>query len=796
MELYTLAGQRNAALRQYQECVRILEKELGVAPLQETTQLYQDIKEQRGQWSSKSRQEPAPEGSPPHAWQAAPDAAPPFGMESIQGTRIPFVGRELEWEFLQRSYNALQRDGCLIVLEGEAGIGKTRLAEEFLAFARAGGAGGISAHCYAGETQLAYAPFVAGISAALNQGSGSAAQGSPVWHQALQGFWLAEAARLLPELSRLRPDIPNPPPADSPGAQARFYEGLSQVILALCGAQPAGVLFIDDLHFADEASLDLLTYLVRRLHDRPLLILATWRGEDLAPDHRLRSLLAEAQRQGRGAGLALSRLSAEAVSQIASAFAHGGELSVLEFNQKLHRETEGLPFFVVEYLAALREVAAFSSEDWPIPLGVRDLLHSRLMSAGETGWQLLQAAAVLGRSFDFDTLQEASGRSEDETISALEQLILRGLIREVQPVSSGGDQLGLRQLDYDFSHEKLRSLVYSETSLARRRLLHQRAAEALVARGRHDLSALSGQIAYHYKQGGRAREAAEYYRMAGEHARALYANTEALAHFQAALSLGHADTAGLNEAIGELYTLQGGYPAAIRSYESALAQVASQPLATARLALRLGEIYHRLGDLDQAESYFQSGISVLQPGADAAAQAHLYAAWSRTAHQRGLSQRASELALQALDLARAAADQPGLAQAHNLLGILARRQGELPEATRHLEQSLVIAQEMDSPAAQIAALNNLSLVYADLGNVEKAIGYASQALNLCLQLGDRHRAAALHNNLADLYHASGCEAEAMAHLKQAVVIFAEVGGDVYRPDSAQVNPEIWKLTEW
>jgi tetratricopeptide (TPR) repeat protein len=103
---------------------------------------------------------------------------------------------------------------------------------------------------------------------------------------------------------------------------------------------------------------------------------------------------------------------------------------------------------------------------------------------------------------------------------------------------------------------------------------------------------------------------------------------------------------------------------------------------------------------------------------------------------------------------------------------------------------------MAQPAAQIAALNNLSLVSADLGNLEKAIGYASQALNLCIQLGDRHRAAALHNNLADLYHAAGCEAEAMAHLKQAVVIFAEVGGDVYRQDAGQVNPEIWKLTEW
>jgi len=806
MQLYTLAGQHSAALRQYQVCVHILEKELGVSPLQETTQLYLDIKEQRGIWSpqaARQREETDPQpgiSSLLAAEQRESWSLPPSEQEPAHGqVRIPFVGREFESGALLRAHTAIQRDGCFVVLEGEAGIGKTRLAEEFLADARTRGARVISARCYSGETQLAYAPIVEGISNALGQTGGRDADNAPAWHQDLPAHWLAEAARLLPELSRLRADIPSASSAESPGAQARFFEGLCQVILALCGAQPPGVLFIDDLHWADEASLNLLTYLVRRLHDRPLLILATWRGEDLVPGHRLRSLLAESQRQGSSALLALPRLTIEAVSKMVQAYAPASGVPAPDFNQRLYQETEGLPFFVVEYLAALPEGAAITSpENWPIPHGVRDLLHTRLSSSGETGWQLLQAAAVLGRSFDFDTLHEASGRSEEETISALEQLITRGLIREAQPVNADNDLQTLRLLDYDFNHEKLRSLVYSETSLARRRLLHQRAADALVThgRGRHDLPALSGQIAYHYKQGGRARESAEYFRMAGEHARSLYANAEALAHFQSALSLGHPDTAGVNEAIGDMYTLLGSYTAAIHSYETAMAQVVSQPQATGRLAHKLGEIYHRLGEWEQAESYFQAGMAALQASAETAAQAHLYAAWSRTVHQRGQSQRASELATQALELARTAADQPGLAQAHNILGILARSRGDLPEATRHLEHSLALAEEMGQPTARVAALNNLSLAYADRGDLEQAIGYASRALDLCIQLGDRHRAAALHNNLADLYHVAGREAEAMAHLKQAVVIFAEVGGDIAYQDTERANPEIWKLTEW
>ena len=152
----------------------------------------------------------------------------------------------------------------------------------------------------------------------------------------------------------------------------------------------------------------------------------------------------------------------------------------------------------------------------------------------ETGWQLLTAAAVIGRSFDFDTLREASGRSEEETVTALEELHTMRLIREVQNGTSE------QALIYDFNHEKLRELVYEETSLARRRLLHRRIAEALVSRA-HDpreSGALAGQVAYHYRLAGNEPSAAEYFKVAGDYARSLYANTEALEHFQTALALG------------------------------------------------------------------------------------------------------------------------------------------------------------------------------------------------------------------------------------------------------------------
>lgn len=805
MQLYAFSGQRNAALRQYQECVRILDKELGVSPLEETTHLYLEIKEKGGDWSAMPQRTGA---ELTLGWESLPQKSASLSVpvpEKPGGERLPqpgltpfpLIGRESEWNSLRQAYRKIHTDGYFVVLEGEAGIGKTRLAEEFLAYARSQGAEVIHSRCFEGEDNLAYAPFVDGLGKAIEQTTRSN------WHASIPPTLLGEAARLLPTLSRLRSDLPVLYPSESPGAQTRFYAGLSQVIWSLCATQPPGVLFVDDLHWADEASLDLLYYLVRRLRSHPMLILATWRGEDLDIGHRLRRLLADVQRDGYGESLNLSRLNLGSIeSLIRAVAAELGDASAA-LSQKLYQETEGLPFFVVEYLAALpASVEQTSPQEWIMPHGVRDLLRSRLEQIGETGWQLLQAAAVIGRSFDFDTLRETSGRTEDETITTLELLINRGLVREIQPTAQVNLPESSRVPGYDFSHEKLREFVYGEISLARKRLLHLRAAEALVSHSRslRDQVALAGQIAHHYKQGGRPGEAAVYFFRAGEQARAVYANIEALGHFQAALAMGHPDIAAVNEAIGDMHLLLGSYHAAINGFEAALAQV-NLPKDIARLNHKLGKVYHRMGEWERAEGCYQVCLEALDKDVDVALQAAIYADWSLTAHRWQQLERAGQMAEKALVLAETSADVLALAQAHNILGILSRNWNELEQAVFHLRQSLALAEDLAHPGARIAALNNLSLVHADRGDLNQAIEYAHQALNLCANLGDRHREAALHNNLADLYHLLGRREDSMAHLKQAVAIFSEVD-DIHSPeaetDSEQrrTHLEIWKLTEW
>jgi predicted ATPase/DNA-binding SARP family transcriptional activator len=760
MTLYAWSDQRAPALRQYRECVRILDQELGVAPLEETTLMYRAIQE--------NDLPPRPTLSEHGPAVRREAEAAPTPTTALRSSDNPLVGRDPEWEALLGAYASIGEGGRVVVIEGEAGIGKTRLAEEFVAHVREGGATTIIARCYAGEKNLAYGPFIEGLSAALGRESGGRLKDLPA-------VSLQEAARLLPDLS---PDSSPAPPLDTPGARSRFFAEVVRVLQAILDGPPPGVLFFDDLHWADDASLGLLNYLIRRLDDKPLCVVLTWRTEDVPEGHRLRELLAGARRSGTATVLTLERLSPESVEELVG----NAVPDAVMLGPRLSDETEGLPLFLAEYLAAVEKGELDLGDDtWTLPGGVQDLLRTRLGTVDEASGQILATAAVVGRSFDFDTVRTASGRGEEETLDALEELISRGLIREVGAAGATPS--------YDFDHDKLRTLVYEETSLARKRLLHRRTAAALAggARGR-ETNSLAGQIARHHRLAGQDVEAARYYLLAGDYARSLHANSEALSHYEEAIALGHPDAATLHEAIGDLRTRTGEYGAALASYEAAASSAGSEDLAA--IEHKIGNVHARLGDRDLARLHYESALNEFSQTGSEADLARLYADWSLLSHGQDEADEATALARQALALAEVTGDTRALAQAHNMLGILAGKSGDQEAALRHLGESLDLAEALGDSDARVAALNNLALARESGGEPEEALNLAESALRLCVASGDRHREAALHNNLADLFHATGREQESMEHLKRAVELFAEIG------ERDELQPEVWKLVEW
>ncbi len=821
MLLYAWSGERAAALRQYQVARDVLHRELEVAPLPETEALYAALREHREPQpparAAGTAQSPPPALSADAGSQAAAPAE--SGASGASAPTWPLVGRDAERARVQAIVQGVRTQGTLLLLEGEAGIGKTRLAECLAAELEAQGLRVARSHCYQGELELAYAPVIQLLRAAAAQPGAAAALAQ------LEPHRLAELRRLVPELAGPAPDLGD---ADAPGARTRLFEAIAHalhVMLATPGRP--GLLIVDDVHWADHASLDVIAYLVNRLTAWPLVVMLTLLSGEPEAEARVQRLLAEAQRRHLAQRLKLKRLDGAAVlalvqaaqlpgaeqTHAAPAQAHSAPAQAPDALQKLaarlHQAAEGLPFFVVEYLEALRVAQAgrFGMGEAPLPQPerVRDLMRTRLAHASEPALQLLATAAVIGRSFGFETVRTASGRSDDEALASLEELLARGLVRELDDGA------------FDFSHEQLRAVVYDDISLTRRRLLHRRVAEALLAHARlegRDAAPLAATLGHHYELAAMPNEAATAYFSAGVRAADLYANHDAAVHLRKAAALGFAESVALQSRLGDVEALLGNYAEAIAHYTAARAALgrprplrldaAGQPPdeaagATPRapaaetLALLMhkqARVCHRLGEYTQAAAHTRAALEVL-PADSHALRSQLLADAALTAHRQGERDEALERARAALQQAELAATPAALAHAQTVLCHLARISGQQGEALAAGFESVAVAEELDDPPRLIAALNALALAHATAANPARALPLLERAIALCVRVGDRHSEAALHNNLADALHQTGAREPAMEELKRAVTIFAEIGSG-----AGLENAAIWQLTEW
>jgi len=527
MAILARSGDRAGAIRLYRATVATLERELGVQPLAETTELYEAIRDDRFTTPGRG---PAPELAQPPAH--GPEETP-------AATRLPMVGRDAALARLEDAHAAVSVDGRIATIRGEAGIGKSRLAEAIAATVAARGGHTLAARAFPGEGAIAYGPIAELLRAGLSMDDASRRLAG------LPPTVLMEVARLVPVPAELAVRDATPAAA-SPAARARLLDAIAATIGALVAGPSPGLVAVEDLQWADDASREALRYLARRLAGRPLLLVLTWRAEELDGPG---ATFADAVEALPGTvAITLDRLAAPDVSRlVAAADGTGWDAG------NLAAESEGLPLYVVEALAAGPGAAGEA------PRGVRALLRERLASVSETAGQVLATAAVIGRTFDLGTVRVASGRSEDEAIDALEELVRRAIVREVD---RGGEPV------FDFSHARLRDAAYEDIGLARRRLLHRRVAEVLRSGGRQDAARLA-QIAGHELAAGRDAEAADAYRDAGRLARAVFANREALEHLSAALALRHPDLVGIQLAIGEVRTALGDYAGAIAALEAA-----------------------------------------------------------------------------------------------------------------------------------------------------------------------------------------------------------------------------------
>lgn len=751
MEAHARAGEIAAAVQGYRDAVATLDRELGVSPLAETTELYEAIV--AGTFAAD-----------------APTADTEVGgtSRSVAGAAStpPLLGREDELRRLRAVLASAAPSGRMVAIEGEAGVGKSRLADALAESALGDGHRVISARCYAGETSIAFGPIVSLLRASIG------AVGQDPEH-GLTPSTQATLSILLPELTSESPTALSQVPGRGPAARLALFEA---VVEGLTHGSPAPhgratVVRLDDLQWADDSTLEVLAFLARRLEGRSLLVLLSWRREEL--DERAAPLMTELPADGL---VRLDRLGRQDVQRLIEALVAGRVAPEPTIVEQLVEEAEGLPLYVVEALA---------TDDRPpgtVPAGIRALLQARLAALSDVATQVVAAAAVVGRSFDAETARQVSGRSEDETVEALEELSRRGVIVEAGPSEA---------LTHDFTHARLRDVAYEGTSVARRRLLHRRAAQAYRAQpapGGDELGRLA-RIARHEQEAGRAASAATAFEEAGRLALRAYANREALAYFEAALALGHAEIAPIHERIGDVRVRIGDYPGAISAYETAAAT--SPPERLAAIERRIARIHLRRGDLGAAEAHLSAALAALDTVGEARGsdRSGVLADSAVSAIRRGEPERAEALAIEA----REAADGDAIAEAEadRILGLLARERGDLEGARASLAHCLEVTDRLDDPLPAIAATNALALVAADEGDTSAAIALIESALSMARRTGERHLEAALENNLADTLESAGRRDEAMEHLKAAATAFADIAAV-----SAEPEPGIWMLESW
>lgn len=776
MRLRAADGDRAGALKVYAECAEILERELGVEPSAETAALYEQLRQAKS--TLVTPQMTAPTKSP----------------------LPPLVGRQTEWQILRNAWQqAVRGRARFVTIAGEAGIGKTRLAEELLIWAEQQGIAAVRTRSYQAQGALAYAPI-----AELLQAENIARR-----VQLLNENRLTQVARLLPKLLEEHPNLTPPQPMTESWQRQQFFDALAHAILA--DGQPLLLLF-DDLQWADGETLTWLHFLLRAAATSPLLIVGTIRTGEIADDHPLPSLLDSLRRDDLLTEIALAPLNAEEVQALAQSL-QDGDLADEQL-ARLYADTEGNPLFVVESVRARQDAPQDQDEGAAqsgLPPKIYSVIRSRLTQLSPETQTLVNLAAVIGRSFTYDVLMEASAMGEDEVVDSLDELLARQIIRE-----QSGDS-------YDFSHDRIRDVAYSEISRIRRRLLHRRVAEALELLHAQDHGAVSGLLAEHHRHAGNAEQAVNYWFMASRRSAEQFAYGEALRYlarieataapiddttnFQLLDQRLHihaiqskpadwdADLTALQTVVercskqqpDQFHQFQGwltfhqlNYHQQLGQYQTAIryakmtiehAEHDHDVALEARALLGWGLAAWLSADFDEAKAKLELALQRARTAAlPAVAATSLERIMQVYIFSGGSAQRIKEALDECLALYQKANDQNGVAAIHNKYGYLpvAQGVGDYEQARKHYEQGLAIYREIGHQIGTVGILRNLGVLYTCVGDYGRAEAVLQEALAVENTINRDDFAAVVSNYLGFAYFHSGRLDDAKAAQEQAL----------------------------
>jgi tetratricopeptide (TPR) repeat protein/DNA-binding CsgD family transcriptional regulator len=747
------------------------------------------------------------------------------------------IGRQFELTSLYTLIDQTrQGQGQVVLLSGEAGIGKSRLAAEVKTEAHRQGFLALQGSCFPSDRSSPYAPLLDLL-------------GSSQTKELL----LLSTVNLEPlarELSLLHPGLlplpsgeTTPRPLDPEQEKRRLFTALTHFFTDLTTKQPV-LLLVEDIHWSDETSLEFLHVLVRRCAHHPLLLVLTYRSEEIHPG--LSNWLVQLDRERRAQEFLLTPLSRSDVEAMLQAIFELERPAPAETLDAIYGLTEGNPFFIEEILKSLINAgvnfAIYEAPEYrplnelPMPRSVQGAVQQRLDQLSEAGRHVVSLAAVAGRRFDFGLLQQITHYDEQELLTLMKELIAAQLVVEES------------EEQFAFRHALTQQAIYLQLLLRERKALHRTIAETMEHRFAPTLDAHLTELAYHFYEAGDWEKALEYAQRAGERAQALYVPRTAIEQFTRALKATHhlavAPLARLYRLRGQAYETLGEFEQARSDYERAFnaAQDAHDGQMQWQAIIDLGFLWAGR-DYERAGAFFRQAVRLAQQLEDPILHAHSLNRLGNWLANTGQVAEGVQAHQQALEVFQRQQDRAGMAQTFDLLGMALAWSGNNAEGVQQFERAIALfralgdtkglisslttatnpsspapnetvfvavrepeacernaieatqlARQIDWRAGEAFAELNRGVLLASLGQLGRGLAHVHKALQLALEIEHQQWTVGAYYTLGQIYVLMLEGAQALRHLDTGLPL-AEKLGSAYWLDSLRAYQALAYLLE-
>ena len=699
----------------------------------------------------------------------------------VAAKEVPLVDRTEEMNVLKEAvYRTVHGEGGLVFVHGEAGIGKTRLVRELGIYARSRGVQVLYGRCPALFRMDGVPPYI-------------------LWKEVVKeyleectseqlyrviGYYPAEVAKLVPEISKKLRSIPQSLPISPEQEQNRLFEAISQFVTNISRETPLLVV-LDDLQWTDPSSLLLLHYLARDVRKTPLLLLGAYRSTEIDAGQPLTQVLGELKRERLAQYIPLKRMSQEDTSEIVRQILEQGDIPS-EFCGLVYEKTRGNPFFIEEVIESLREEGVICRERsrWKIkevseiefPETVKSVLKTRFARLDEECQNILTLASFVGNDFTLEAMCALTGIEENRLLELIDRILQTGLIKEREIHGEGV---------CSFADILVRDVVYDEVSLLKRKKLHRVAGIALEKAYAKRIEEHYGELAAHFLESGDKDKALDYFLKAGDKAAKIYANSEGASYFQSAFNLleekgGETrEKARVLERLGDIKGLVGEYDLCMKRWNEALQlrkQIDEKEKVAGlhrKMALTL---WRDIGNTEQAQMHFEAALKILDAQPENVELAALYAARARMSYFTEDVAKARSWAEKALDLAKKLDASEVIASSYVDLGLVFDAIGEQERAVESMERALKIALDNDYVAIAERAYSNLArTLELPGGENERILNCFEKGLELAKRAGTIDMISWFGIRLAERHFGMGNSDKALTLAEQSESLDRKIG---------------------